>query len=65
MKAIKTYRELDAWRAAMELSEAVYSLTRAFPDIERHEIPAMTVTSCRSNVAGQVHHPSDIGSRAV
>lgn len=33
--AMKTYRELEVWQKAMDLVEAVYRLTAAFPPGER------------------------------
>ena len=33
---LKSYRELDVWRAAMDLVEAVYVLTTTFPPSERY-----------------------------
>ncbi len=32
---LKTYRDLDVWQRAVDLVEAVYVLTRGFPDTER------------------------------
>ena len=31
---IQTYRDLDVWKAAMDLVEQVYVLTRTFPSEE-------------------------------
>ena len=36
MNRTSTYRDLDAWRGAMTLSERIYQLTQAFPDAERY-----------------------------
>lgn len=36
MSYIKTYRDLDAWRGAMDLSASVDKLTQTFPDTERY-----------------------------
>jgi four helix bundle protein len=36
MSDSKTYRDLDAWQGAMELSESIYKLTQVFPDTERY-----------------------------
>jgi four helix bundle protein len=36
MGDIKTYRDLDAWQGAMDLSESIYRLTQVFPDTERY-----------------------------
>lgn len=36
MSDVKTYRNLDAWRGAMNLSECVYKITQVFPDTERY-----------------------------
>jgi four helix bundle protein len=51
--AIKSFRDLRVWQAAMELVEQVYSLTRTFP---KHEIYGLTsqvqraVVSVPSNI---------------
>jgi len=36
MSDIKTYRDLDAWQGAMDLSESIYKLTQVFPETERY-----------------------------
>jgi len=50
----KTYRDLDAWQGAMELSEAVYKLTQVFPDTERYGLISQlrrSSVSIPSNIA--------------
>ena len=52
--ALKSYRELDAWKEAMDLVEGVYEITRAFPDDERFALTSQirkAVTSVPSNIA--------------
>ena len=67
MGAIKTFRDLDAWQAAMEAGEACYSVTRAFPSAEQYGLMAQmrrAAVSVASNIAeghqrtrpGYVHH---------
>lgn len=34
--ALKSYRELEVWQRAVDLVEAVYQVTRAWPDAERY-----------------------------
>jgi four helix bundle protein len=58
---LKSYRDLDAWKAAMDLVEAIYSLTRHFPDDERYGLTGQmrrAAVSIPSNIAegyGRVH----------
>jgi four helix bundle protein len=50
----KTYRDLDAWRLAMDLVEATYSLTKQLPDSERYNLISQmqkAATSIPSNIA--------------
>jgi four helix bundle protein len=52
--AVKSYRELIAWQKAMDLVEAVYAATRAFPDIERYGLASQlqrSAVSVPSNIA--------------
>lgn len=35
MSEIRSHRDLVAWQRAMDLAERVYSVTAAFPDVER------------------------------
>ena len=37
---VKTHKDLDAWKKAIELVEAVYGLTKAFPKTEMYGQPA-------------------------
>lgn len=41
-RAIRDFKDLDAWRTAMKLAEAVYCATRAFPDEERYGLSSQT-----------------------
>lgn len=45
---IKSYRDLDVWKKSVELSVAVYELTRQFP---REEIYGLTSQMRRSSVS--------------
>jgi len=50
----KTYRDLDAWQGAMDLSEGIYKLTQVFPDTERYGLISQmrrSSVSIPSNVA--------------
>jgi hypothetical protein len=40
MAVVKTYRELEAWQAGIDLVEVVYALTRTFPRDELFGITA-------------------------
>lgn len=40
MMATKTYKELVAWRKAMDLVQMVYDATRSFPHDERFGLTA-------------------------
>lgn len=54
MSDIKTYRDLDAWQGAMELSESIYKLTQVFPDTERYGLISQlrrSSVSIPSNIA--------------
>jgi four helix bundle protein len=54
MAVVKTYRELEAWRAGMDLVEVVYAVTRTFPREELFGITAQTrraAISIPSNIA--------------
>jgi four helix bundle protein len=57
------YRHLVAWQRAMELAEAVYAHTTAFPPDERYGLTAQlrrAAVSVPSNIAeGQGRHSSD------
>lgn len=58
---LKTYRELDVWKVSMDLLEAVYSLTKLFPDVERYALTTQiqrAAVSIPSNIAegyGRAH----------
>ena len=54
MSDSKTYRDLDAWQGAMDLSEGIYKLTQVFPDTERYGLISQmrrSSVSIPSNVA--------------
>jgi four helix bundle protein len=51
---VKTHKDLDAWSKAIELVEAVYSLTRAFPKTEMYGLTNQlrrAAVSVPSNIA--------------
>jgi len=58
---LQTYRDLEAWKAAMDLVESIYALTRHFPDEERYGLTSQirrAAVSIPSNIAegyGRVH----------
>ena len=58
---LQTYRDLEAWKAAMDLVESIYTLTRQFPDEERYGLTSQirrAAVSIPSNIAegyGRVH----------
>ena len=50
----RTYRDLDAWQGAMDLSEGIYKLTQVFPDTERYGLISQmrrSSVSIPSNIA--------------
>jgi four helix bundle protein len=50
----KTYRDLDAWRLAMDLVETTYALTKELPNCERYNLISQmqrAATSIPSNIA--------------
>lgn len=54
MTPLQSFRELDAWRRAMELAEACYSTTAAFPVDERFGLTQQVrrcAVSIPSNIA--------------
>jgi four helix bundle protein len=54
MSDSKTYRDLDAWQKAMDLSECIYKLTQVFPDTERYGLISQmrrSSVSIPSNIA--------------
>ena len=51
---LKTHKDLDAWKKAIELVEAVYSVTRAFPRTETYGLTNQlrrAAVSVPSNIA--------------
>lgn len=48
MRAIKNYRDLDAWQAAMDLAVFTYQITDKFP---RSELFGLTAHSRKSSVS--------------
>ena len=48
---LKTYRELDVWKEAMDLVEAVYLLTAEFPSSERFGLSTQLQRAAVSIVA--------------
>jgi four helix bundle protein len=61
MGRIESYRDLDAWNAAMDLVLAVYRLAEQMPDSERYDLCRQmrrAAVSIPSNVAeGQANGP--------
>ena len=52
--AIKSYRDLDVWKKAMELAEAVYCVTVDFPENEKFGLTSQlrrAAVSVPSNIA--------------
>ena len=60
MKTINSYRDLDAWKVAMDLTELVYHATVSFPDNEKYGLISQlrkAAVSIPSNIAeGQGRH---------
>jgi four helix bundle protein len=53
-KQLKSYRELDVWKKAIELCEAVYVLTAKFPGSERYGLSSQlqrAAVSIAANIA--------------
>jgi four helix bundle protein len=48
MSVIKTYRELDVYRSAMELTMEIFHMTKAFPAEERYSLTDQIRRSSRS-----------------
>ncbi|HEY0009487.1 MAG TPA: four helix bundle protein [Tepidisphaeraceae bacterium] len=51
---LKSYRELDAWKRAIDLVEAIYRLTRELPDGERFGLTSQSqraAVSIPANIA--------------
>lgn len=61
MGQINSYRDLEVWQVAMDLADAVYDLTRDFPDDERFGLTQQirrAAVSIPSNIAeghGRMH----------
>jgi four helix bundle protein len=54
MGFIKSFRDLDAWQAAMALAEGCYQVTKAFPPSEQYGLTAQmrrAAVSVASNLA--------------
>jgi four helix bundle protein len=52
--SVRTYKELDAWKLAMNLVETTYELTKHFPDEEKYGLKAQMrrcAVSIPSNIA--------------
>jgi four helix bundle protein len=52
--AIRSYKELNVWKVAMELVCEVYEVTRSFPDTERYGLTSQmrrSAVSVPSNIA--------------
>jgi four helix bundle protein len=62
MTTIRSYRDLDAWQAGMDLLLTIYGITSRLPQIERFELASQmrrAAVSIPSNVAeGQGYGPS-------
>jgi four helix bundle protein len=62
MTTIRSYRDLDAWQAGMELLLIIYNIASQLPQIERFELASQmrrAAVSIPSNVAeGQAYGPS-------
>ena len=67
MAKITSFKDLEAWQAAMEMAESCYLLTKRFPSSEQYGLTAQmrrAAVSVASNVAeghrrtrpGYVHH---------
>ncbi len=59
--SLKTYRELEAWKVAMQLVEQIYTVTKQFPSDERFGLISQVrraVVSIPTNIAegyGRTH----------
>ena len=54
MNTSQTYRDLDAWKAAMKMVELTYAITATFPDSERYGLVSQmrrSSVSVPSNIA--------------
>ena len=67
MATITSFKDLEAWQAAMEMAESCYLVTKRFPSSERYGLTAQmrrAAVSVASNIAeghrrtrpGYVHH---------
>jgi four helix bundle protein len=52
-KAIKTYRDLDAWKVSMDLVELVYQITKEFPKDETYGLRAQ-IRSCAVSIPSNI-----------
>ncbi|MGH9411111.1 MAG: four helix bundle protein [Vicinamibacterales bacterium] len=63
--ALRNYRDLDAWKRAMDLVETLYSLTKGFPEEEKYGLKAQirrAAVSVPSNIAeGQARGTARFG----
>ncbi len=53
-KTIKSYRDLEVWKKAMDLTVAIYQLTEAFPESQRYGLSSQiqrAAVSVPSNIA--------------
>jgi four helix bundle protein len=48
MATITSYRDLEVWRRAMDLAEAVHRLTRAFPRAEEYRLTSQILRAAIS-----------------
>ena len=59
--SLKSYRDLEVWQVAMELAEAVYAITKQYPQEERYGLVSQSrraAVSVPSNIAegyGRTH----------
>ena len=54
VKTIKSYRDLEVWKKAMDLTVAIYQLTEAFPESQRYGLASQiqrAAVSVPSNIA--------------
>lgn len=65
MSELRTYRDLDAWKVAMNLVETAYRLTKLLPDTERYGLSSQmqrSAVSIPSNIAeGQARGTARFG----
>ena len=53
---IQSFRDLDAWKVAMDLTVLAYNTVKVFPQSERYELSAQgrAAVSVASNIASEV-----------